>query len=152
MPWWGWLLIVVAIVVVVAIIFIPGPSTTAWADEEIERISQKYETRDNPFIPEPRRATVEIEDFGESFGEFRFRYQVIMSADDFKAVQDEVEIEPVKDEALPKIGRFEAKGPYGSLYLVFAGTGETQTQALEEALSALAIAHPERVAITYVTY
>ena len=152
MPWWGWLIICVVVLVLVAIVFVPGPSPTEWADEEIERISQKYEPRDNPFIPEPRRATVEIEDFGESFGEFRFRYQVIMSADDFKAVQDEVEIEPVKDEALPKIGRFEAKGPYGSLYLVFAGTGETQTQALEEALSALAIAHPERVAITYVTY
>ena len=151
MPWWGWLILCVVILVALIIIFAPWRESQ-WLDEEVERLSEKYETRDNPFIPEPRRATVEIEDFGESFGEFRFRYQVIMSADDFKAVQDEVEIEPVKDEAMSKIGRFEAKGPYGSLYLVFAGTGETQTQALEEALSALAIAHPERVAITYVTY
>ena len=150
MPWWGWLLIVVAIVVALIIIFAPW-GESQWLDEEVERLSEKHETRDNPFIPEPRRAMVEIEDFGESFGEFRFRYQVIMSADDFKAVQDEVEIEPVKAEAMSKIGRFEAKGPYGSLYLVFAGTGETQTQALEEALSALAIAHPQRVLITYVT-
>ena len=151
MPWWGWLAICVAIVVVALIIIFAPWRESQWLDEEVERLSEKHEPRDNPFIPEPRRATVEIEDFGESFGEFRFRYQVIMSADDLKAVQDEVEIEPVKAEAMSKIGRFEAKGPYGSLYLVFTGTGETQTQALEEALSALAITHPERVLVTYVT-
>lgn len=96
-----------------------------------------------------RTVFVEIKDFGEAFGEYRFRYQVAMNKDDFDGIRDEIGIEPVSPEPIYMPGHEGFDGP---LTLVFAGSGESQTQALDEALSALATIRPEHVFVTYVTH
>ncbi len=86
-----------------------------------------------------RRATVvEVEDFGVSLGEFRYRYQVWANKDfidEFVSLTDMTLV--------------EGESEHGTL--LFIGTGETDAMALDMALSALAYTRPSSVRIIFKT-